>query len=103
MPTSTAAVSAAEQSEEMAETADIDTAGGGGVGYVAAYVGLSFASAAAETDFYPGETAAGYAHKALTALHARANTLLPAIMGQMLPALPAEKQQGVQALLQGVC
>jgi len=104
MPTAAPAVTLAASTEEMTETADIDnTTEGGGVGYVAAYVGLSFASAAEDADLYPGESASGYAVKALSGLHARANTLLPSVVGPMMAALPAEKQAGVQALLAGVC
>ena len=77
--------------------------GGEGVGYVAAYVGLSFAGAAEEPDLYPSETTPTYLVKALAGLHARNAALLPSVIGQMVPSLPADKQQGVQALLQGVC
>ena len=66
-------------------------------------VGLSHASAAAESDLYPGETSVDYTKKALAGLHQRAGALLPSVIPPMMAQLPADKQQGVQALLQGVC
>lgn len=104
MPASNSATAAAAAAEEAQDSAELE--GGstaGGVGYVAAYAALSFASPAEETDFYPGESGSAYVLKALRGLHAQSNGLLQSIMGPMIAAMPADKQQGVQALLQGVC
>ena len=99
MPT-TAPLSLAE-SEEMTETAEIDgpsEGGGGGVGYVAAYVGLSHASAAEEVDLYPGETTLSFSAKALQAIRPALPSVIPGVMQKLTP----EQQQGVQALLQAM-
>jgi len=101
--TPNAAALAAAAAEELADSAEIENAGGGGAGYVAAYAQLSFANAQEEPDLYPNETAAAYVLKALGQLHQRSATLLPAVVPPMIAALPPEKQQGVQALLHGVC
>ena len=100
-PTATATAAAA--AEELADSAEIENAGAGGPGYAAAYAQLSFANAQEDADLYPGETSATYAVKALAQLHARAGTILPAIVPPMIAALPEDKKVGVQALLQGVC
>ena len=39
----------------------------------------------------------------LAQLHSRSPGLLPAVVPPMIANLPADKQQGVQALMQGVC
>lgn len=99
-----ASATAAAAAEELADSAEIENAGaGGGGGYAAAYAALSFANAQEESDLYPGESAHAYSVKALQALHSRAPTTLPTIVPPMIAGLAAEKQQGVQALLQGVC
>jgi len=98
-----ATAAAAAAAEELTDAGDIESAGSGGPGYAAAYAQLSFASVQDDPDLYPGETAGAYVVKALQQLHARAATLLPSVVPTMIAALPAEKQQGVQALLQGVC
>lgn len=99
------APAASAAAEELADSAEIENAGGGaaGGGYAAAYAQLSFASAQEEPDLYPGEQTAAYVVKALQGLHSRSAALLPAVVPPMIAALPQEKQQGVQALLQGVC
>lgn len=97
----TALASAA--AEELADSAEIENAGAEAGGYTAAYAQLSFGNAKEELDLYPNETAASNVVKLLAALHSRASTLLPAVVPPMIAALPADKQQGVQALLQGVC
>jgi hypothetical protein len=99
MPT-TAPLSLAA-SEEMTDTAEIDgpsEGGGGGVGYVAAYVGLSHASAAEEVDLYPGETTLSFSAKALQAIR----PALPSVITGVMQKLTPEQQQGVQALLQAM-
>ena len=98
----TGGASAAAAAEELADSAEIENAGGGG-GCVAAYAALSFANAQEEADLYGSETAGGYVVKALAQLHSRSAALLPAVVPPMIAGLPADKQQGVQALLQGVC
>ena len=74
---------------------------GGGPGYVAAYAQLHFASAA-EADLYPTEVPLDFLRASLTRLSAaqpgRLGPMVQAAMGK----LPAEKQQGVQALMQGL-
>jgi len=88
--------------DDDAEDAGLE-GGSGGVGYVAAYAALSFASPSNEVDFYANETAPAYARSALHGLHQRAATVLPTLIPPMVAGLPPEQQQGVQTLLQGVC
>ena len=84
------------------EEEGIDFGGGAaeGPGYVAAYAQLHFASSA-ETDLYADKTPLDFMRNSLTQLSAaqpgRLGPMVQAVMGK----LPPEKQQGVQALMQG--
>jgi exportin-2 (importin alpha re-exporter) len=85
------------------EEEGIDFGGGAaeGPGYVAAYAQLHFASSA-ETDLYADKTPLDFMRNSLTQLSAaqpgRLGPMVQAVMGK----LPPEKQQGVQALMQGL-
>ena len=93
---------AAAAAEELAATADIESAGAGGAGYVAAYAQLNFASPNEDPDMYPTETSGRAVVNLLKQLHQRSAALLPAVVPPMIQGLSAEKQQGVQAILQGI-
>ena len=76
--------------------------GAGGAGYAASYNQLTFAGGA-EADLYAAETVAPYLQKSLTRLNASANGVLPGLLQRLVATMPADKQAGVQAMLQGVC
>ena len=75
--------------------------GGGGGGYQAAYAQLHFASTA-EADLYASETPQAAFRQCLEAVGRAAPGMLPAALQQIGAALPAEKQQALQGLMQGV-
>lgn len=102
--TTSGTANALAAAEEMADSAEIENAGGGTAGgYSAAYAQLSFANAQEEADLYPSETAGAYVVKLLAQLHARSATLLPAVVPPMIASLPQDTAGKVQAMLQGVC
>jgi len=75
--------------------------GDGSTGYAAAYAQLTFASSS-EWDAYAGEAVPSYLVGSLSRLNSAHPGQLSAIVTQIAQALPAEKQQGVQALMQGI-
>ena len=92
---------------EAFDDADVDVAaagaaGGGGVGYSAAYVALGNSNAQEEADLYASETPQAAFRQCLEAVGRAAPGMLPAALQQIGAALPAEKQQALQGLMQGV-
>jgi hypothetical protein len=85
--------------EDDAEDAELE-GGGGGVGYVAAYAALSFASPTEEVDFYVNETSMAYAQRALNELKVSSGPALAAILPAIGQGLPPEQQRNVTLLLQ---
>ena len=100
--TAASKATAAAAEEELSSAADIESAGAGGAGYTAAYAQLNFASPTEEPDMYPSESSTQSVVRLLQQLHQRSNALLPAVVPPMIAGLDTEKQQGVQAILQGV-
>ena len=70
-------------------------------GYVAAYAQLHFASGA-EVDLYADQTPLDFLRASLARLSSSQPGQLQPIVAAVAAKLPADKQQGVQALLQGV-
>ncbi len=95
-------MSAAAEEPAPTEVVGPDEGEGDG-GYAASYNALTFASAA-EPDLYPSEaSAAAFVTAALRRLHASNAAVLPAALQQAVADLDAEKQEGVRALMQGIC
>jgi hypothetical protein len=100
----------ADQGMQAAPTADAaneipdfeqEAEGDGSTGYNAAYAQLHFASSS-EADPYAGEAVPSFLVGSLQRLNAAKPGQLTAIVTQMAQAMAPEKQQGVQALLQGI-
>ena len=92
---------AVDLNAEEEESLDFGGAAAEGPGYVAAYAQLRFASST-ETDLYAAEVPLDFLRASLSRLSAAQPGRLGPMVQAAMAKLPAEKQQGVQALMQGL-